>query len=169
MNTNDVESQLKKFETSQAELEDLYQCPLKCVEDRMSLEWAVSEILGKDGEHELKLLILENRLPIIVGDDRNWYTEWHPGGHYYSPVDELLLKALSGKEQFMNEDLQPEDLLRLCLGSAVHGEINRLKRLAMQLANEGEHSVVIDRQIAALEKLNKDFPASPEELPEISD
>ena len=161
---NNLESQLKKFETSQAELEERYQRPLACVEDRQSLIWAVSDILEKDGDRELKLLILESRLPIIVGDDRNWYTEWHPGGHFYSPVEELLAKAVNQKEhmkQYVNEDFTPEDLLRKCVASAAYCEINRLKRLALQLANEGEHSVVIDRQIDALERLNKDLPASP--------
>ncbi|MGO9568836.1 MAG: hypothetical protein ACLP5H_14975 [Desulfomonilaceae bacterium] len=164
MRTNDVESQLKKFETSQVELEDRYQRPLKCVEDRQCLVRAVSYILEKDGERELKLLILENRLPIILGDDRNWYEEWHPGGPYYTPVEELLAEALSNKEDVkrsMDEDLSPEDLLRLCVLRAVHGEINRLKRLTLQLSNEGEYSVVIERQIDSLEQLNTDYPLPP--------
>jgi hypothetical protein len=177
MRTNDVESRLKKFETSQAELEELekleerYQRPLKRVPDRLTLVRLVSKILGKDGERELELLILENRVPIIVGDEGNWYEEWYPEG-FASPVEDLLYEAGGIKSRIkecMTEDLSPEDLLRLCVARAAYGAENRLERLAQQLGDEGEYSFVIEGQIDVLVELNRDLPASPEELPEILD
>ncbi|MGO9120881.1 MAG: hypothetical protein ACLQPD_25140 [Desulfomonilaceae bacterium] len=161
------EKESKNLSPEQAMLESVYEYPLKQLgeEEKSSLLKYASDILGKDGQIEVKRLILERRLPIIVGNDGNWYTDWFPE-EFVAPVVQLLSTARYVYSD-LHESTSPEYDLRDRLKSAVLGMRNQLYRLAMQLANEGEHSSVLERQIDCLENLNMRLPFSPEELSEI--
>lgn len=167
---NQEENQLKDLRDEQATLEWIYECPLKLLseaEKSQLIEYA-SNILGRDGEVEVNRLILENRLPIIVGRKGNWYTQWY-SDECTAPVVMLLLETwhhyclLKDREGFSC----PEYGLRECLSLMVGIVRRRLIPLALQLMNEGEYSAVIERQIECLERLNTGLPFSPEEFSKI--
>jgi hypothetical protein len=46
--------------------------------DRKELLRCVSNVLGRNGEAELERLVDLNLIPVIVGEDGEWYTEDHP-------------------------------------------------------------------------------------------
>lgn len=170
MKENQEENQLEELNEEQAALEWIYECPLKLLseEEKSQLTEYASNILGKDGEVEVKRLILEKRLPIILGRHGNWYTQWY-SDECTAPVVMLLLETWHHYDHCKNwhEPTCPEHDLRYYLGLMVGIVRRRLVPLALQLMNEGEYSAVIERQIECLEGLNTTVPFSPEEFSKI--
>jgi len=162
------EEESKNLSGEQERLESLYGHPLALLEEEEKSEIieSASRILGKDGETEVKRLILEKRLPVIVGDDGNWYTDWYPE-EYLAPVARLLFSAMLDYENYPGKSSSPEYDLRYSLVRAIIRKKNQLIPLALQLRNESEHSRVLERQIDCLDQLNTDLPFSPEQLTEI--
>jgi hypothetical protein len=154
MKESKKESELKGHESVRAELEELYQCPLKPLEDKAYFFDLVSQIVGKNGELELKQLIAENRLPIIVGSYGEWYTEWYPEDTP-SPLFDLFIGAYGSSRRRRKEPVSPEKGLRLSIAFWVVDEKRRLRRLQQQLINQDEHSFVLQRQIERLDQLNQ--------------
>lgn len=165
MKENEEQSEVEDRTLAQERLESLLERPLKLFgeEAKSDLLGIVWEFPVNHGEVELLRLILEDRLPIIVGRDGNWYTDWYPE-EFCEPVFMMLLTAKMNRENekgLVVEDLSPEDELRIYLAGVVQSWLNRLVPLAMQLSKEGEYSVVLERKIDCLEKLNTGLPFAP--------
>lgn len=167
---NQEEDQLNPVSEEQEYLESIYGGPLKLLspKDQLDIVADISEVFGNDGEFEVKRLIVENRLPVIVGPEGGWYTEWYPEGDFV-PVEGLVLSVVADCLDFMRRipDEHPKYLLRECLARAIDTKKDDLVRLMLQLRNEGEHSSVLERQIEWLNRLNTTLPFCREELSDI--
>lgn len=164
------ENQSEELNEEQEYLELRYGVPLKLLspEARVDIVAIVSEVLGRDGEVEVKRLILENRLPIMAGPEGNWYTEWYPDGAH-SPTERLVTSAAADTEYFLQSipERSPEFQLRECLARTIDDEKYQLTILMMQLEKGGEHSAELAHKIECLGRLNTSLPFSPEEFSRI--
>jgi hypothetical protein len=163
---NEEADHSEESDTVKSKLEELYERPLRRLdeEEKADLVNLVSAIIDGSGEIELKRLILEDRLPVIVEDD-DWYTESYP-----NPLDCLLYRLLSDTRDFMadyqNSSDAPIYYLRLFLAIAVLNQLTQLTQLRQQLGKHGESSAVIERKIDSLSQLNTLVPLSPKEFSE---
>lgn len=169
LDENEETDHSQQIDRELAVLEKRYERRLSRIdeEEKSALVRLVSEIIGSPGEIELKRLILENRLPIMVVTDEDWVTDWFDDDLFH-PVYDLLFEA---KKHLMTFDPNFSDApgyyLREAVAGSVRKQIMRLQQLQEQLVREGEFSRIIDDKIYRLSKLNNEIRFSKKESSKI--